>query len=147
MNTNYTNDGGWEASDMRAWLNGDIYNSMSNKDYIKSVSKMTNNTGYQGTTATSTSDKVFLLSPKEAGIEDNIYDDNRWSWYPEEYKPVLETEGTTYSWFISNTVNDYIWLRSPCSYDNYFFFLYYRGDLSDYDANYEYTVCPTFVIG
>ena len=139
-----TNEGGWSASKMRALLNNDIYNSMSNKDYIKSVSKMTNNTGYQGTTATSTSDKVFLLSPKEAGVADDIAG---WSWYPEEYKPVLETEGTTYTWFESNTVDGWFWLRSPYSDGNHIFFFYGDGDL-DYSGAYgECTVCPAFVIG
>ena len=144
MNTDYTNAGGWEASEMRAWLNGNIYNSMSNKDCVKTVTKMTNNTGYQGTTATSTSDKVFLLSPKEAGVADDIAG---WSWYPEEYKPVLETEGTTYTWFETNTVDCRFSLRSPNSDDSYFFFSYNHGDLHYVDADGGSTVCPAFVIG
>ena len=144
MLTDFGNDGGWETSNMRVWLNEDIYNSMSNKNCIKEATKMTNNIGEGVTIATSTSEKIFLLSPKEAGVADDIAG---WSWYPEEYKPVLETEGTTYTWFESNTVDDGFWLRSPDSsiYDNFFF--YYSGDL-DYDgANNEYTVCPAFVIG
>jgi hypothetical protein len=147
MNTDYTNAGGWEASAMRAWLNGDIYNSMSNNDYIKPVSKMTNNTGYQGATATSTSDKVFLLSPKEAGVADDITNDDWWDWYPEEYKPVFETEGATYSWFISNTFVDWFWLRSPLSHCDGYFSGYFGGSMNDCGANLECTVCPAFVIG
>ena len=143
MNAGFTNAGGWEASKMREWLNGDIYNSMSNKDYIKSVDKMTNNTGYQGTTATSTSDKVFLLSAKEADVADDIAG---WGSYPEKYKPVLETEGTTYSWFISNTVDVCFWLRSPSSGNNGDFFVYDNGNLS-YSAEFRDTLCPAFVIG
>ena len=144
MNTDRTNAGGWKNSNMRDWLNSDIYNSMSNKDCIKEVPKMTNNTGYQGTTATSTSDKVFLLSPKEAGVADDIAG---LSWYPEEYKRVLETEGTTYTWFETNTVGGWFWLRSPDSSDDSNFFSYDNGGLNDGGAGREGTVCPAFVIG
>lgn len=105
---------------------------------------MTNNTGYQGTTATSTSDKVFLLSPKEAGVADDIAG---LSWYPEEYKRVLETEGTTYTWFETNTVGGWFWLRSPDSSDDSNFFSYDNGGLNDGGAGREGTVCPAFVIG
>ena len=143
MNTNYTNTGGWEGSDMREWLNKDIYNTMSNKDYIKSVSKMTNNTGYQGTTATSTSDKVFLLSPKEAGVADFMAS---WAYFPEEYRPVLEAEGTTYEQFESNAVYDWFWLRSPVAFSSECFYGYLNSMVGQ-DANYEDAVCPAFVIG
>jgi hypothetical protein len=143
MNSNCKNIGGWEASEMRAWLNGDIYNSMSNKEYIKSVDKMTNNTGYQGTTATATSDKMFLLSAKEAGVADDIAG---WSVYPGKYKPVLETEGTVYSWFTSNTVDVCLWLRSSSSGNDGDFFIYDNGNLN-YSAEFRDAVCPAFVIG
>lgn len=146
MNNDLTNDGGWEASDMRAWLNGDIYNSMSNKDYIKSVSKITNNVGKGGTTATSTSDKVFLLSAKEARVADDL-SDAQWSWYPEECKPVLEKEGTKYAWFEFNVVSDRFWLRSPSSDANVMFFGCKDGGLQYSGAVGQLTVCPAFVIG
>ena len=142
VNSNNKNIGGWKDSEMREWLNSDIYNSMSNKDCIKSINKMTNNTGQQGTTATSTSDKVFLLSVKEAGVADNI-----WDWYPEEHKPVLETEGTTYTWFESNTVNNKFWLRSPISDDYSAFFCYNNADIDGNSSFLVNTVCPAFVVG
>jgi hypothetical protein len=82
------------------------------------------------------------VSAKEAGL-----DIAGWGGYIEDDKPVLETEGTTYEWFESNTVSGWFWLRSPYSnYDDYFF-VYFRGDLASIDANVEYTVCPAFVIG
>ena len=144
MNTNETNNGGWETSEMRTWLNEDIYNSMSNKDYIKSVSKMTNNTGYQGITATATSDKVFLLSAKETDVAWRIAD---WGWYSEEYKPVLEAEGITYEWFESNIIDDDIWLRSPYSQHDGSFFSYHYYNLGEQSANKAYVAYPAFVIG
>ncbi len=148
MNTSLTNVGGWKDSDMREWLNEDIYDTMSNKDCIKEVTKMTNNTGYQGTTVTSTSDKIFLLSPKEAGVTDKT----TWESYPEEYELVLEAEGTIYEWFKFNTVDwsdtidDTFWFRSPesCFCD---FFFYNRGYLDYHVSDGDDIVCPAFVIG
>lgn len=148
MNTDYTNAGGWEASEIRTWLNEDIYDTMSNKDYIKSVDKMTNNIGYQGNTTTPTSDKVFLLSPKEAGIEWQVADSNYWDWSAYVGMNALNSEGTTYEWFESNTVDVWFWLRSPYS-DNSDHFFYYSSGFLDLDivVDSKYPVCPAFVIG
>ncbi len=151
MNSDWTNAGGWKDSEMRTWLNTTVYESMTDtKAYIKEVSKDTNNTGYQGTTASATQDRVFLLSPKEAGVADSA----NWDWYLEEYKLVLEMEGSTYAWFNgSNTIIDALWLRSPDSDDEEYFFTYYYDHVYnsvyiDFDtAHHDYTVCPAFVIG
>ena len=147
MNTNRTNAGGWEASEMRDWLNGNIYNSMSNKDYIKTVTKMTNNIGYKGNSVTGTQDNVFLLSPKEAGVEWQMADSNYWDWPDYVGMNALNSEGSTYTWFATNTVGDYFWLRSPNSDYDDDFFNYCYGDLSDIFADDESTVYPAFVIG
>ena len=143
-----TNEGGWEASAMREWLRTDIYNSMTDvKDYIKPVTKLTNNIGYNGNTVSETSDTVFLLSPKECGIEWQMTDDNYWAWPDYVGIDALNAEGTTYEWFNNNTIDVNFWLRSPSSYHDDDFFSYHYGDL-----NYDYayigiTVCPAFVIG
>ena len=144
MNNVSTNDGGWENSNMREWLNETIYNTMSNKDYIKSVNKMTNNIGYQGATATSTSDKVFLLSAKEAGETDS---NDLYSWSDCAGVDALNSEGTTYEWFATNTASMWFWFRSPCSDCNRNFFGYSYGKLGIDLANLDDTVCPAFVIG
>ena len=147
MNTDYTNAGGWEDSEMREWLNGNIYNSMSNKDYIKTVTKMTNNIGYNGNSVTGTQDKVFLLSPKEAGVEWQMADSNYWNWSGYPGMNALNSEGSTYTWFATNTVGDYFWLRSPRSDIDDVFFDYGYGGLGSGIASYGVTVCPAFVIG
>ena len=122
MNTDYTNAGGWEASEMRDWLNEDIYETMSNKDCIKEVTKMTNNIGYNGNSVTGTQDKLFLLSPKETGVEWQMADSNYWDWPDYVGMNALNSEGSTYEWFESNTVDDWFWLRSPFSYNNLNFY-------------------------
>ena len=146
MNTADINAGGWEASEMHTWLNEDIYNSMSNKDYIKEVTKMTNNIGENGNSVTGTQDKVFLLSPKEAGVEWVIADEDcGWPDYPG--MNALNNEGTIYEWFESNTVDGWFWLRSPYSAANNSFFRYSCSSLESTVATVENTVCPAFVIG
>ena len=142
MNSFWTNEGGWQDSKMRTWLNGYIYESMTDtKAYIKEVSKDTNNIGYNGNSISATNDKVFLLSQKEAGVSNN------WNWSDYPGMNALNSEGTTYEWFESNTVGDWFWLRSPSSNSNDSFFYYYYGDLGCNSADVEYTVCPAFVIG
>ena len=147
MNTDYTNAGGWKDSEMREWLNKDIYGTMSNKDYIKEVTKMTNNIGYNGNSVTGTQDKVFLLSPKEAGVEWQMADSNYWDWPDYVGMNALNSEGSTYTWFATNTVDDCFWLRSPYSGNDGYFFIYGYGNLDSYRADRGNTVCPAFVIG
>ena len=142
MNSFWTNEGGWQDSKMRTWLNGYIYESMTDtKAYIKEVSKDTNNIGYNGNSVSATNDKVFLLSQKEAGVSNN------WNWSGYPGMNALNSEGTTYEWFESNTVGDWFWLRSPDSSDDSNFFSYDNGGLNDGGAGREGTVCSAFVIG
>ena len=144
INSEFTNNGGWEKSDIRELLNKDIYNTMSNKECIKEVTKITNNIGYNGTTVSETKDKVFILSAKEAGI---VNFEISWTEYPDEYKTVLESEGTTYDWFASNSPSGYSWLRSARSNHEANFFACSFSNLGNYNANREENICPAFVIG
>lgn len=140
MNSDWTNAGGWEASEMRSWLNGEILNSMSNKDQIKTVTKMTNNTGYQGATATPTTDRIFLLSPIECGFSCLS------SWYG-SYSAAFNAEGSVYEWFNNNTIDGDFWLRSPNSKSDCSFFFYSYGDLIYYSAQESWAIYSAFVIG
>ena len=139
-----SNIGGWEASEMRAWLNSDIYNNMSNKDYIKEVTKMTDNVGYSGqeNEVTATSDKVFLLSVIETGLQDQAEGDFD---YP--YMDAIKAEGTTYEWFTNNSLRDFFWLRSPVSSGDNRFFCYGGNTLECDNAEVEDAVFAVFVIG
>ena len=70
MNDDASNEGGWEKSDMRAWLNEDFAGMLPSdlKGALKAVNKKTNNTAYTSPGAvSSTSDKVWLLSLVEIG--------------------------------------------------------------------------------
>ena len=140
MNTDNTNIGGWEKSEMRSWLNNEVYNSMSNKNCIKTVAKLTNNVGLNGKTVSATHDKLFLLSPRECNF-------NSPSWNT-EFTNVFDSEGSPYAWFVNGgTLNDFHWLRSPQStYDN-IFFRYNQGTLYFNGSFGTINVRPAFVIG
>ena len=122
-------------------LNGEIYNSMSNKEYIKTVDKITNNIGQFGTVATATSDKVFFLSPKEVGFSYPTWTDF------EAYKEVFDAEGTIYQWFQTNMINGEFWLRTPAPCNDASFFLSRDGGVSTLVCSEEFSVHPAFVIG
>ncbi len=151
INSESTNVGGWEASEIRAWLNSDVYNSMRDvKEYIKTVDKLTDNIGYSETALitdrlSKTQDKVFLLSPVEWGLTCPSSYSN--------YVDVFINEGTTYEWFMTNTVDASFWLRSPYSNDKSGFF-YYEYSEFDKEGYISYDtvlsrdrVFPAFVIG
>lgn len=156
----YTNAGGWKSSAMREWLNGEIYESMTDvKDYIKAVPKLTNNVGGAKTTpiVSETNDKVFLLSVNEIGKAGSLLSDDgsvisAWS-----ERDVLSTsqEGSPYEWFTrgdnwtntGTTLAGRAWLRSPTAENPYLFFHYQSSSPGAYFATYKLTVCPAFVIG
>lgn len=65
MNVESSSDGGWEKSEMRAWLNGEFLDKLPSdlKGAIKKASKKTNNSALTTPGAVSTtSDKLWLLS-------------------------------------------------------------------------------------
>lgn len=149
MNKNLTNEGGWEASYMREWLNSTIYNSMTDtKDYIKAVSKDTNNIGYNGNSVSATIDKVFLLSLKEAGMEWQMADDDYLANPNYVGMNALNKEGTTYEWFTNvSCIGLYFWLRSPYSDRDDSFLFYDDDNFMYYYTTTYHTVRPAFVIG
>lgn len=70
MNDNASNDGGWEKSEMRTWLNEDFADMLPSdlKAAIKAANKKTNSSAYTTPGAVSTtSDKLWLLSLVEIG--------------------------------------------------------------------------------
>lgn len=69
MEEDASNDGGWEKSAMRSWLNADFMDKLPSdlKGVIKAASKKTDSSAYTTPGAVaSTSDKLWLLSYAEA---------------------------------------------------------------------------------
>ncbi|WP_322151859.1 DUF6273 domain-containing protein [Paratractidigestivibacter sp.] len=118
MNSTATCDGGWEGSELRGWLNSDGSSLLPDdlRAAIKSVSKLSNNTGITSDTAsvTSTSDGLWLFSASE--IYGSI------TWYEQEYgdgviyntdytdfapyTQMINSEGLQYLYFSQNDVAD-----------------------------------------
>lgn len=129
MNQTDTNAGGWEASQMRAYLNGDGMALLPEdlKKVVAPVDKLTNNVGetQDVSAVTTTSDSLWLLSAAElCGSID---------WYSDpSYNAVLNAEGFEYQLFRdtavdSSNANDILvknyqnspifwWERSPNPY-------------------------------
>lgn len=135
MNPTITNTGGWAASQMRTWLNDEIFNTMDNKHYIVEVIKKTNNVGKNGTASTTTRDKLFLLSVVETG---------------KTHEYALSDEGSVYEYFANGGIfNGYFWTRTPSTSQlNSNNFMYYHHESIMYNsARVSYPIYPAFVIG
>lgn len=104
MNESGTNEGGWELSDMRYWLNGDVIEKLPDALYysVKPVQKFTNNVGNTDNpeNVTATTDLLFLFSWAEClgplawneGTDLAFID------------AINNAEGSQYAWFAQNGV-------------------------------------------
>lgn len=131
MNPTSTNVGGWEASQMRAYLNGDWRAQLPTDldGIIVPVDKLTNNVGETRdvSAVTTTSDSLWLFSTTELCGVINSYTDS-------VYNAVLNAEGSEYKLFRDAAVNSknyneilvrnlqgspsYWWRRSPNPYNS-----------------------------
>ena len=137
-NPSGTNTGGWEASDMRAWLNNYVYEGMTDvKNYIKTVTKTSNNTGYQATSVSNTQDKVFLLSVQELGCNTGT-----------SYTSLFSQEGSTYEYFENNVFSGGGWTRTSLPGTRVSWYYKKQTNGIDFgDSDYSTYVYPAFVIG
>lgn len=110
MNEKSTNEGGWDASYLRAKLNGNFFEKQLPADLkavIKPVVKITAKSGKNKMLVPSV-DKLFVLSEQEV-FGRNIYScDSEGKWY-EWYK----RENTPYGKCKQNGERDSRWERSP----------------------------------
>ena len=162
MNSTNTNAGGWEASEMRSYLNSEGLNLLPSdlKQKVVSVNKLTNNVGQTRdvSSVTKTEDQLWLFSFVE--LSGNVSQSDSYGYLADIYN----AEGSEYKLFSDMNVNptgsndilvktlngqpDYWWGRSPDpDSSNYF-----EGVLSDGDPGYvDYagnsnSACPGFCI-
>ena len=161
MNAEMTNAGGWEASQMRAYLNGDGMALLPEdlKKVVAPVDKLTNNVGetQDVSAVTTTSDSLWLPSFAELV-----------GWLPDDASsdaPVFNAEGSQYKLYRdTNVVWENIenpilvknyqnspgiwWGRSPDpNYSGYFLIVGSDGDPGNYDlASYSIGVVPGFCL-
>ena len=74
MNSSSTNIGGWEASEMRTFLNGELFNAFPDKlkAAIKPVYKISDG-GFENKASVTTTDNCWLASYNEVGFTDGKY--------------------------------------------------------------------------
>ena len=158
------NKGGWEYSDMRAYLNNTIYEA-GNINYstigiynalpseLKNTIIDTTVVSGHGTNDSAnfiTSDKLYLLSSVE--VWGSPYDDTVTTALTRQldYYEDLGVTTSNYSSTLKRLNNgaNYWWLRSAGSNDNYSFSIVtFNNPSNSYLCNYEFAVSPAFRIG
>ncbi|WP_452039254.1 DUF6273 domain-containing protein [Adlercreutzia rubneri] len=165
MNGESTNAGGWEASQMRAYLNGDWRVQLPEdlNAVIVPVDKLTNNVGetQEASSVTTTSDSLWLLSFAELagpipaaelggggyewaadifnaeGTRYKLFNDTDVIWNDANSVLVKNFQGSPYNW----------WERSPSPDDSgYFWYVGSGGPYNGGGAGYSYGVVPGFCI-
>lgn len=144
MNEKSTNEGGWDASYLRAKLNGNFFEKQLPADLksaIKPVVKMTAKSSKNEVRVPSV-DKLFVLSEQEVfgrKIYSCGYEGKWYEWY--------KRENTPYGKCKQNGERDWRWERSPCSGNtNYFCCVSSNGGATYSNASYSRGVSFGFCV-
>ena len=158
MNSTETNVGGWPASEMRTYVNTDIYNALPAdlKNGIIDTTVVSGHGSTSGETNFTSTDKLYLLSTHEVfedvdgdtsgGIDyyDTAYNNTRQL----DYYAGLNVTTSSYSGAIKQRSDSYWWLRAARSNSaNYFYSVSSNGSRPYYLANFTRGVSPAFRIG
>ena len=154
MNSARTNVGGWRDSEMRTFVNNDIYNALP--EDLRSVISDTyvvSGHGWSDSSNFTTTDKLYLLSTKEvwgkSGTSDTIdYDTAEAETRQLDYYSNLGVSTSNYSgakkYDASGTATTW-WLRSTdCNSSRNFYYVHIGGGWSYYYANSTYGAAPAF---
>ena len=156
MNDTNTNVGGWPTSDMREYVNNEIYNSLPNdlKKGIINTKVVSSHGSSKNETNFISTDKLYLLSLTEVYGNEfvNIIDFDTSKDFTKQldYYKNMKMSSLNYSAAKKDNI-DFWWLRSAVSHsNNYYFYI----DLSGYwfninyrNSNNDYGVSPAFRIG
>ena len=143
MNSEYTNKGGWEESDMRRYLNEEVIKLLP--DELQEIIKPTKIVQIWDGKRRETEDKLFLLSRTQAFGKNKYYEaiepnDSQIDIFNSPRERVKESEGcgTPVNW----------WLRSPFPGNSSAFCIVNAcGTACSYFAYNSYGVAPAFCIG
>ena len=147
------NKDGWPKSQMKTFIDGDIYNSLPNE--LKSViidTKTVSGHGSEDTDNFTSKDKLYLLAPKEIYSDfsnkyDSAADLTRQLDYYNSKGVTTSSKGGAIKKDSTGTV-DWWWLRSAYSnYDYCFYFVSFDGGWDAINANTTRGVSPAFRIG
>ena len=123
MNEEDTNEGGWPASDMRAWLRDSILPLFPEtvRSNIREVKKYSNSYSDKGTI--SSSDTIWIPSSREMFGADNAYEDEG-----PEYLTAFPDHASRQKQHIGVSEPSRWWLRSASdSYDSIFYYVAFGG--------------------
>ena len=145
------NIGGWPASEMYTYVQNDIYNALPSElkagiidTYVVSGHGSSESTNFAST------DKLYLLSPKEVLGSNRENDTATAETRQLDYYKEKGVTTSNYSGAIKryNGSNSYWWLRAALSNtSNRFYIVFTTGDWSHAIASYTYGVAPAFRIG
>ena len=157
MNSTNTNVGGWPASEMRTYVNSDIYNALPSelKNGIINTTVVSGHGSTSGETNFTSTDKMYLLSTKEVWGKEgttNVIDNDTAEVETRQLDYYSSQNVTTsnYSGAIKqrNGSNYYWWLRSAnSSNSNSFYIVTYFGGWHGSNSDYTNGVSPAFRIG
>jgi hypothetical protein len=155
MNEEGSNVGGWAASDMREWLNGEFLSGLPRglRSCIEPAMKRTNNTGRVGseddtTVVTAEGDKLWLLSVSEVfGTVSGVWSAATYDVEGTQYQ-LYADQGVTvenYGFCAKDGANSWWWLRSPIALGSFWFHVVLSdGDWVAGDADRDGGVSPGF---
>ena len=153
MNDARTNVGGWPATSMRTFVNNDIYNAIPSeiKNAIIDTTVVSGHGSTSGETNFTSTDKLYLLTPKEIYIDfSSSFDTAKDLTRTLDYYKNLGTSTSNYSGAIkkNGTNIDFCWLRVASSrYTDHFYGVNGAGRYSNSTASYTYGVSPAFRLG
>ncbi len=152
MNSTATNVGGWPASAMYTYLNADLYNMLPTdlKSAIIDTTAVSGH-GYGETDSFTSTDKLYLLAPKEIYSNfSNTSDTSKDLTRQLDYYNSIGVTTSRYSDAIKKhgTASSTWWLRSADSITINYFYIVNISGLWNYNyANNTYGVSPAFRIG
>ncbi|MBQ3297981.1 MAG: hypothetical protein IJG97_04155 [Bacilli bacterium] len=155
MNSTNTNVGGWPASEMRTYVNSDIYNALPTelKNGIINTTVVSGH-GSRDSANFTTADKMYLLSTKEVWGKEGTsvinYDSAETETRQLDYYKNAGVTTSNYSVAKkqNNGSNSYWWLRSACSsYAYSFYIVSWNGVWDSGNASFNSGVSPAFRIG
>ena len=153
MNDTETNIGGWSSTSMRTFVNNDIYNAIPSeiKNAIIDTTVVSGHGSASGETNFTSTDKLYLLVPKEIYTDFDDTDDTAKDLTRTlDYYKNLGTSTSNYSGAIkkNRTSADWWWLRAAISnVSNGFLRVGNFGGWGSGFANYPRGVAPAFRIG
>ena len=153
MNSTNTNVGGWEASEMRTYANGDFFNKLPEdlRNVIKATKVVSGHGSTTGETNFPSTDKIYLLSSHEVwedGTSNQVSSkDTAWDKTRQlDYYKNLGVTTSNRSGAIKK--NSGWWLRAAYSdYGSAFLIVNASGDWYHSGAGFAFGLAPAFRIG